>query len=78
VLRWPARRGSVPTVTVSPKYQVVIPKDVREAIGLKPGQKLVVFRFDNRIEMMPAEPVRKLRGFVRGIDTNVPRDEERV
>jgi AbrB family looped-hinge helix DNA binding protein len=68
----------LPTVTVSPKYQVVIPREVREAIGLKPGQKLVVFRFDNRIEMIPAEPVRKLRGFARGLDTTVAGDEERV
>jgi AbrB family looped-hinge helix DNA binding protein len=66
------------TVKVSPKFQVVIPKDIREAIGLKAGQKLVVFRFENRIEMVPVEPIKKLRGFVRGIDTTVPRDEDRV
>lgn len=66
------------TVRVSPKFQVVIPKEVREAMGLKPGQRLVVFRFENRIEMVPVEPIRKLRGFARGIDTTVPRDEDRV
>ena len=66
------------TVRVSPKFQVVIPKEVREALGLRPGQKLVVFRHENRIEMVPAEPIKKLRGFVRGIDTGVPRDEDRV
>ena len=66
------------TVKVSPKFQVVIPKDVREAMGLKAGQNLVVFRFENRIEMVPAEPIRRLRGFARGIDTSVPRDEDRV
>ncbi len=66
------------TVKVSPKFQVVIPRDVREAMGLKAGQKLVVFRFENRIEMIPAEPIKKLRGFARGIDTRVPRDEDRV
>ncbi len=47
-------------------------------MGLKAGQKLVVFRFENRIEMIPAEPIRKLRGFARGIDTSVPRDEDPV
>ena len=56
----------------------MIPRDVREALGLKAGQKLVVFRFENRIEMIPAEPIKKLRGFARGIDTSVPRDEDRV
>jgi len=66
------------TVKISPKFQVVIPRDVREALGLKAGQKLVVFRFENRIEMIPAEPIRELRGFARGIDTSVPRDEDGV
>jgi AbrB family looped-hinge helix DNA binding protein len=65
------------TVKVSPKFQVVIPKDIREAMGLKAGQKLVVFRFENRIEMIPSEPIKKLRGFARGIETSVPRDEDR-
>jgi AbrB family looped-hinge helix DNA binding protein len=59
------------TVKISAKFQVVIPKDVREAMRLKAGQKLVVFRFENRIEMIPAEPIKNLRGFARGIDTNV-------
>lgn len=66
------------TVRVSPKFQVVIPKEVREAMGLRPGQKLVVFRHENRIEMVPAEPIKKLRGFARGIDTSVPREKDRV
>ncbi|PYQ25203.1 MAG: AbrB family transcriptional regulator [Acidobacteria bacterium] len=66
------------TVKMSAKFQVVTPRDVREALGLKAGQKLVVFRFENRIEMIPAEPIRKLRGFARGIDTSVPRDEDGV
>jgi AbrB family looped-hinge helix DNA binding protein len=66
------------TVRVSPKFQVVIPKEVRESMGLKAGQRLVVFRHENRIEMVPVEPIKKLRGFARGIDTAVPRDEDRV
>jgi AbrB family looped-hinge helix DNA binding protein len=55
----------------------VIPKDIREAMGLKAGQRLEMFRFDNRIEMIPSEPIKKLRGFARGIDTSVPRDGDR-
>jgi len=66
------------TVKVSPKFQVVIPRDVREAMGLTAGQKLVVFRFENRIEMIPAEPIKKLRGFARGIATSVPRGDDRA
>jgi AbrB family looped-hinge helix DNA binding protein len=62
------------TVRVSPKFQVVIPKEVREAMGLRPGQRLVVFRHENRIELVPVEPMRRLRGFARGIDTRVPRE----
>jgi AbrB family looped-hinge helix DNA binding protein len=64
----------VATVRVSPKFQVVIPKEVREAMGLRPGQRFVVFRHENRIELVPVEPMRRLRGFARGIDTSVPRD----
>jgi AbrB family looped-hinge helix DNA binding protein len=56
----------------------VIPKEVREALGLRPGQKLLVFRHENRIEMVPEEPIKRLRGFARGIDTSVPRDEDRI
>lgn len=66
------------TVRVSPKFQVVIPKEVREAMGLRPGQRLVVFRHENRIELVPVEPMRRLRGFARGIDTSVPRDGDRA
>ena len=66
------------TVRVSPKSQVVIPKEVREAMGLRPGQRLVVFRHENRIELVPVEPMRRLRGFARGIDTSVPRDGDRA
>lgn len=65
-------------VRVSPKFQVVIPKEVRESIGLRAGHKLHVFQHKNRIELVPAEPIKKLRGFARGIDTTVPRDEDRV
>jgi AbrB family looped-hinge helix DNA binding protein len=66
------------TVRVSPKFQVVIPKEIREAMGLRPGQRLVVFRHENRIELVPVEPMRRLRGFARGIDTGVLRDSDRA
>ncbi len=63
-------------VTVSPKYQVVIPKDVRERIGITPGEKLQVLSFDNRIELVRTRPMRKMRGFLRGLDATFARDEE--
>lgn len=68
----------MPTVTVSPKFQVVIPQEVREALGIRPGEKMQVFQYDNRIELVPVRPIREMRGFLRGIDTTVERDPDRV
>jgi AbrB family looped-hinge helix DNA binding protein len=65
-------------VTVSPKYQVVIPRAVREAMKLRPGQKLEVFELGGLIRLVPVKSARKLRGFAKGIDTDVPRDRDRV
>ncbi len=65
-------------VTVSPKFQVVIPREIREALGLAPGQKVQVLQYQNRVEFIPVRPVRALRGFLKGIDTTVPRDGDRV
>ena len=66
------------TVTISPKFQVVIPRAVRESLGIKPGQKIQVILYDNRIELVPLKPARKMRGFLKGIDTSVPRELDRV
>lgn len=66
------------TVTVSPKYQVVIPQDAREALGIRPGQKIEVIAYEGRLEFIPVTKPRKMRGFLRGIDTSVPRDKDRV
>lgn len=68
----------MPTVTVSPKFQVVIPKEVRQKLGLRPGQRIQVIAYDDRIELVPVQPVEKMRGFLKGIDTRVPRDGDRV
>ncbi len=65
-------------VTVSPKYQVVIPKDVREHLGLSPGQKIQVIPYGDRIEFIPIRPIKQLRGFLKGIDTQVDRESDRV
>ncbi|MBI5451786.1 MAG: AbrB/MazE/SpoVT family DNA-binding domain-containing protein [Gammaproteobacteria bacterium] len=65
-------------VTVSPKYQVVIPKDVRESMGIVSGQKIQVLTYRNRIELIPLRHIKKLRGFLKGIDTDVRREKDRV
>ena len=64
------------TVTLSPKYQVVIPRSVRERIRLQPGEKLQVISFDDRIELVPVRPMRKMKGFLKGLDATFMRDEE--
>ena len=65
-------------VTVSPKFQVVIPQAIRQAMGLVPGVKLQVVHFLDRIEMIPVRSSKSLRGSLRGIDTSVPRERDRA
>ena len=66
------------TVTISPKFQVVIPSKIRETLRVQPGQKVKVILYDNRIEMIPVRPLEELRGFLRGIDTTVEREPDRL
>jgi len=63
-------------VTLSSKYQVVIPRRIRERVRLKPGTKLQVISFDDRIELVPLRPMREMRGFLKGLDSAFQRDEE--
>lgn len=64
------------TVTVSPKYQVVLPKKARQLLGVKVGQKMVVMAYNNRIVLVPERPIQEARGSLRGIDTAIAREEE--
>jgi AbrB family looped-hinge helix DNA binding protein len=64
-------------VTVSPKFQVVIPLAVREQLQIEAGQRFQIVAFDHRIELLPIEPARQLRGFLSGIATDVPREDDR-
>jgi AbrB family looped-hinge helix DNA binding protein len=66
------------SVTVSPKYQVVIPKAVRESLKLHPGQKMQIVEYSGRIELIPERDIKELRGFLKGINTELNREEDRV
>lgn len=61
-------------VKVSPKYQVVIPEDVRRRLKIKPGEKIQVFDFENRIELIPVRSIKEMRGFLKGIDSTIERE----
>jgi AbrB family looped-hinge helix DNA binding protein len=64
------------TVIVSPKYQVVIPRRIRERTRIRPGERLQVISFDDRIELIPVRPMRSTLGFLRGLDASFVRDED--
>ena len=65
------------TVTLSPKFQIVIPKQVRDMLQLAPGQKIEAIAYENRIELIPIRPIEQLRGALRGMDTTVERETDR-
>jgi AbrB family looped-hinge helix DNA binding protein len=65
------------TVTVSPKYQVVIPKEIRRSLKIQPGQKVQVIAYGSRIELVPVRPLKRMRGFLKGIETHVRREPDR-
>ncbi len=65
-------------VTVSPKYQIVIPKSVRESLELRPGQKMHIVEYAGRIELIPERDITELRGFLKGINTDFEREGDRV
>jgi AbrB family looped-hinge helix DNA binding protein len=62
-------------VTISPKYQVVIPLKVRKQMRVKPGQKMHVIAYDNMVVFIPIRPIKQARGSLKGMDTRIERDE---
>lgn len=66
------------TVKISPKFQVVIPKKIRESMQLKPGQQMQVIEYGNRVELIPTKSVKSMRGFLKGINTTFTREGDRV
>ena len=68
----------VETVTISPKFQVVIPRSVREKLNIRPGQLVQVVPYEGRIEFIPLRPARELRGSLRGMPTDLAREVDRL
>jgi AbrB family looped-hinge helix DNA binding protein len=66
------------SVKVSPKFQVVIPKEIRDSLNVFPGQTMQVVQYEDRIELIPEKDVAELEGFLKGIDTTFSRNEDRV
>jgi AbrB family looped-hinge helix DNA binding protein len=65
------------TVKISPKFQVVIPREARESLRLRPGQRVRVFVYDGRLEFIPIRPMKEMRGFLRGMDSSFEREKDR-
>jgi len=66
------------SVTISPKYQIVIPQQIRKALQLSPGQKVQVLSYGNRIELIPERKISDMRGFLKGINTEFSREDDRL
>ena len=71
-------RSKSAAVAVSPRFQVVVPKEIRERLNLVAGQKIQLVVYGDRIELIPARPAKRMRGFLKGIDTRVSREGDRV
>lgn len=66
------------SVKISPKFQVVIPKKIRESMQLQPGQQMQVIEYGNRVELIPCKSMESMRGFMKGIDIEFTREDERL
>ena len=66
------------TVLVSQKFQVVIPRSIRQALGIEPGQRLQAFRYGDRVELVSVRPLAQARSFLAGLDSHVEREVDRV
>ena len=64
-------------VKVSPKFQVVIPEEIRTRMNIKPGERVQVLQYDNRIELVPLRSLKEMRGFLKGMDTGIQRENDR-
>jgi AbrB family looped-hinge helix DNA binding protein len=62
--------------TISSKFQVVIPKQARERLNLRPKQKLMVIEKDNMLILVPEMSAKALRGIAAGAKTDGFRDKK--
>jgi AbrB family looped-hinge helix DNA binding protein len=65
-------------VKVSPKFQIVIPEEIRKSMQIKPGERIQVLQYENRIELVPIKSMKEMRGFLKGIDTKIIRESDRI
>ena len=65
-------------VTVSSKFQVVIPREIRNKLKIRPGEKAEMFSYEDRIELLPLKKIEEMRGFLRGMETTIEREDERL
>jgi AbrB family looped-hinge helix DNA binding protein len=66
------------TVTLSNKYQLDLPKEISETFGFEAGDSFEIISYNNRIELIPIRPIKKLQGIFQGIDTNIIREDDRL
>ena len=66
------------TVTVSTKYQVVIPENDRKSLGVRPGEKFQVMNYDGRVQLIPLRKMREMKGILRGMNPALSREADRL
>jgi len=75
---WSIDGDNMITVTVSSKYQVVIPREIREKLGIRAGQRIQLIDYHGRIEFIPEKNIKEMKGFLKGLNTDVKREEDRL
>jgi AbrB family looped-hinge helix DNA binding protein len=68
----------VAIVKTSSRYQVTIPRSIRDTFEIYPGEKFHVFHYENRLELIPEKSLKSMRGFIKGIDTTIERDRDKI
>lgn len=66
------------TVRISPKFQIVIPKSIRDSMHLKPGQTMQIVQYGSRIEIFPVKTVNEMCGFLKGMNIDFVREDDRL
>lgn len=66
------------TVTIQPEFNVSIPSEICQSLHWQPGQRLQIVQINDRIELLPYRSLKEARGFLRGIDTTIEREPDRV